>query len=452
MQKIISLLLLLCFTVTSAAAESINKTIKDLGINKSAISVSIKDVENGNEVYSLNQKMPMLPASTLKLITSAAALDTLGSDYRFSTKLYKSTNNDLYFKLSADPFLTSGDLEKLIEGAKEKNVLSPKNVYLDASIFDNVEWGEGWQWDDDLNSLMPKFSSYNLDGNLLKIEVRPNANNTPATIVVKPFYPITFMNLVTSDLSSSTKDSVTFVRNNSIAPNVIEASGVVSKLNILKIPVNDTRRYFILRLEDAIRTKKMDYFASIKNAILPKTNVYLVAQVDHNIEDAMFAILKSSNNFVAETVFKLAGYKYANSQGSIANSIKMLNAYLNKLNISNDDIKIVDGSGVSKNNIMTADFMTNFLLAEAKVENFETFKEYLPTPGEGTLKNRMLYFRDNLRAKTGTLSDTSSIAGYITSRKGKLYAFDIMINDAKTSPADKKNIEEQILRQVYMSY
>lgn len=451
MQKIISLLLLLCFTVTSAAAESINKTIKDLGINKSAISVSIKDVENGNEVYSLNQKMPMLPASTLKLITSAAALDTLGSDYRFSTKLYKSTNNDLYFKLSADPFLTSGDLEKLIEGAKEKNVLSPKNVYLDASIFDNVEWGEGWQWDDDLNSLMPKFSSYNLDGNLLKIEFRPTANNTPPVITVKPFYPITFMNLVITDLASK-DNAVTLTRNSSIAPNVIEANGVISKTNIVKIPVNDTRRYFVLRLEDAIRTKKMDYYSSIKNALLPKSNVYLVAQIDHNIDDAMVSILKTSNNFTAETLFKLAGAKFTGTQGSIKNSLSMLASYLNKLNISDKDIKIVDGSGVSKNNIMTADFMTDFLLAEAKAENFDMFKNYLPTPGEGTLKNRMLYFKNNLRAKTGTLSDASSIAGYITSRKGKLYAFDIMINDAQTSSADKKNIEEQILRQVYMSY
>ena len=451
MQKIISLLLLLCFTITSAAAEFINKTIRDLNINKSAISVSIKDVENGNVVYALNQRMPMIPASTLKLVTSASALDTLGYDYKFSTKLYKSTNNDMYFKLVADPFLTSNDLEYLIEAAKAKNVLSPKNIYLDASIFDNVEWGEGWQWDDELNSLMPKFSAYNLDGNLLKIEFRPSANNTPPVITVKPFYPITFMNLVTTDLASK-DDSVSLTRNSSIAPNVLEATGVISKTNVVKIPVNDTRRYFVLRLEDAIRTKKMDYYASIKNSLLPKNNVYLVAQVDHNIDDALLSILKTSNNFVAETLFKLAGGKFANSQGSIKNSLSMLEAYLRKLNISDKDIKVVDGSGVSKNNIMTADFMTDFLLAEAKTENFEMFKNYLPTPGEGTLKNRMLYFKNNLRAKTGTLSDTSSIAGYITSRKGKLYAFDIMINDAKTTSADKKNIEEQILRQVYMSY
>ena len=64
----------------------------------------------------------------------------------------------------------------------------------------------------------------------------------------------------------------------------------------------------------------------------------------------------------------------------------------------------------------------------------------------------MLYFKDSLRAKTGTLSDTSAIAGYLKTRKGKTYAFDIMIKDAKTSSSDKKNIEEQILRQIYMNY
>ena len=64
----------------------------------------------------------------------------------------------------------------------------------------------------------------------------------------------------------------------------------------------------------------------------------------------------------------------------------------------------------------------------------------------------MLYFKGNLYAKTGTLADTSAIAGYLTSKRGKLYAFDIMINDARTSAADKANIEEQILRNLYMNY
>ena len=94
--------------------------------------------------------------------------------------------------------------------------------------------------------------------------------------------------------------------------------------------------------------------------------------------------------------------------------------------------------------------MTSFLVKLYNTENFPTIEQYLPTPGEGTLKNRMLYFKDCLRAKTGTLSGTSAITGYITTRTGKVYVFNIMIQDAKTSDADKKNIEEQILRQVYM--
>ena len=153
----------------------------------------------------------------------------------------------------------------------------------------------------------------------------------------------------------------------------------------------------------------------------------------------------------AETLFKLAGAKYTNSQGTVANSLSMLNDYLSKLKLNSSDIRVVDGSGVSKNNIMTSEFMTEFLTSQAKTGNYEILKNYLPTSGEGTLKNRMLYFKDNLRAKTGTLSDTSAIAGYITTKKGKTYAFDIMIKDAKTTAAEKKNIEEQILRYIYMN-
>lgn len=450
MQKIVALFIAFFATFSAVSAETITKTITSLGVNKSAVSVSIKDVKTGNDIYSLNEKAPMLPASTLKLITSYAALDTLGKDYNFSTKLYKNTNNDLYLKLGADPFLTTSDLSSLFASAKEKNIISPKNIYLDASIFDNVEWGEGWQWDDDLNPLMPKFSSYNLDGNLLKIEVTPTVNNTPASIITKPFYPLTFMNLVKTSLAD--KNSVKISRNNSIAPNVLTVEGVVSKTEIIKIPNNNLQRYFVLRIEDILRDKKFDYFKPITNASLPAKNIYLVEEVNHSVEDILSSILKNSNNLAAESMFKMAGSTWAKSQGNMNNSRDMLNAYLKKLDLNTDDIKIVDGSGVSKNNIMTSDFMTSFLVKISTDENFEMFSSYLPTPGEGTLRNRMLYFKDSLRAKTGTLSDTSSIAGYITSRKGKVYAFDIMINDAKTSPADKKNLEEQILRNIYMYY
>ena len=449
MKKLFNILITLLLIMTTQAktySVAIDKTIAQSSINKGAVSVSVKDTTTGKVVYRLNDKQPTMPASTLKLITLGASLDTLGYDYEFSTKLYKTTNNDLYLKLGADPFLTSGGLNTLMEKAvKEKKITSPKIIYIDDYIFDITEWGEGWQWDDDLNPLMPKFSSYNIDKNLLSIIISPTNPGSPAQIYTNKFYPITFMNLVTT----GTANDIELNRNNSIAPNILNISGTINKQITEEIPINNPKRYFILRLEDAIQSAKMDYYGGFPQKKTPTTNVYLVAEIKHPISQAIKAILMDSNNFVAETVFKLAGAKFVNNTGSLQHSQEMLNAYFNKIGIDAQDIKIVDGSGVSKNNIITANFMTDYLVKQFKNE---TLKNSMPTAGEGTLKNRMLYFKDNLRAKTGTLSDVSSIAGYITSRSGKTYAFDIMINDPKTKSNDKKSLEEYIIRDIYTSY
>ena len=446
MKKLLNILLcLILLCQAKCFASSINKTISQSGINKSAISISVKDVKTGKAVYELNSKQPSMPASTLKLITLSASLDTLGNDYEFSTKLYKTTNNDLYLKLGADPFLISANLKSMMKTAKEKNIVSPKNIYIDDYILDDTEWGEGWQWDDDLNPLMPKFSSYNIDKNLLGIEVNPTRLNSPAEIYTSKFYPTTFMNLVTT----GKENKISIKRNNAISPNMLTVEGVVAKQITQYVPVNNPKKYFVLRLEDVIRSCKLDYYGKFLQKKTPAQNVYLVAETTHPIQNAIPEILKNSNNFVAETVFKVAGGKYVNNTGSLGNSQKMLQNYLEKLGLNTDDIKIVDGSGVSKNNIVTSDFMTEFLLK--RYEN-EEFIKNMATSGEGTLSNRMLYFKDNLRAKTGTLSDVSSIAGYLTSRNGKTYAFDIIINDPKSKSSEKKSLEEYILRDVYTNY
>ncbi len=448
MQKLLVFIFALILSVSTVYAETIDKTLNKLGINKSAVSVVVKNISTKDTVYSLNGRTPMHPASTLKLVTTAASVDTLGADYSFKTSLYKSTNNDLYFKLSGDPLLSSKNLDKMVKTARDKKI-TPKNVYVDDSAFDQVEWGEGWQWDDALNPLMPKFSVYNLNKNLLKIDALPTTNGMPATVSIKPNYPITYMNYATTNL---TQTSWLKAEKNPEIANTINILGNVSKAATIYIPLNNPKLNFMLRLADVFKDSKIEYFGKFTNAKLPKTNVYLVDEVQHGILPMLGLIIKNSDNLVAESLFKAAGAEWAEAQGSFENSKKMLDAYFEKLGIDAQDIRIVDGSGVSKNNLMTADFMANFLVYLSEQDGFENIEMLLPTPSEGTLKNRMLYFKDNLRAKTGTLADTSAIAGYITSKRGKTYAFDIMINDAKTSSADKKNIEEQILRSLYMNY
>ena len=91
-------ILLTLFLQMQVFADSINSTIRNSGINKGGISVSVKEVASGKTVYKFNDDKPSMPASTLKLVTLAASLDTLGKDYEFSTKLYKNTNNLIRFQ------------------------------------------------------------------------------------------------------------------------------------------------------------------------------------------------------------------------------------------------------------------------------------------------------------------------------------------------------------------
>lgn len=438
---------LLAFVVRVEAksfCHSLNSAINKSDISNSAmISVSFKDVSSGKTTFELNSKSPMIPASIQKLVTILPAVDTLGSDYEFKTQLYKSKDNTLYLKLGADPYLTSSDLKGMIKTLVASKIVAPKNLYIDDSIVDSNEWGEGWQWDDDLNPLIPKFGAYNLDKNLIKINICPTTQGAPAEISTEVFYPTAIINnVVTAD-----KTDIKLDRKNYISPDVINANGTISYDYSVQIPVNYPRRYFILRLDEILRKQKVAYYGDYSRLKLPK-NTALVAEIKHPLLTAEEEILKNSNNMIAETVFKVAGGKYKNEMGSEAASSAMLNDYYKNLGISTNNIKIVDGSGLSKNNLLTADFMTDVLAKAYKDKNVD-LKAHMAAPGEGTLTDRMLYFKDNLRAKTGTLTNVSTIAGYLTAKNGKTYAFCIMINDPKSKSADKKTFEEYILREAY---
>lgn len=446
---LITIAVILTGLVSNAAIDDINTAISESEIHKDAISISIKNANSGDILYELNSNKPIPPASTQKIITTTVAYDTLGENFEFTTSLYKTINNELQLKLSGDPQLTKGDLANLIKAAKNKNIVTPKAFYIDDFVMDSNEWGEGWQWDDDLNPLMPKFSSYNLDKNLLTIIIDPaSQKGAPGIIKQTTFYPVTFMNLTTT----GKENSLSISRNNHISPDVITVEGEIDSRTTYNFPVNSPKRYFLIKLDEAIRDAKIEFYDNFVQRKTPANNIYLVSEIKHPIKNVLSDILKNSNNMAAETLFKVAGGKFVNNTGAMKNSLKMFDEYCKKNNLRNENIKIVDGSGVSKNNLMTADFMTDFLVLQTKRNDFENYINLYPTAGEGTLENRMLYFKDVIYAKTGTLTDISSICGYIKTRNGNLVAFDIMISDPKSSSSAKKTTEEQIIRAIYNKY
>ncbi len=412
--------------------------IKDFGADKESIAISIKNAQTGENIYSINEKALMNPASVQKILTMPAAIDTLGTDYKFKTEIYSSGKDSCLIKLSGDPYLKSSDLKTLVSGLKPE----VQTVYIDSSILDDKTWGEGWQWDDDMNILMPRFGAYNLDKNIIKLTILPEENGKLAQIINTTKYPLLFFNQV----RTSNKTSLDIKRDMSVSANTIMLNGTVARPTTVYIPVNNIKRYFEVQLTQALENRKM-YLKNPYKTKLKDSADMLENSVEHDIEFALSDILKNSNNMAAETVFKLAGGKYkGNVTGTDTLGIEMFNSFCKKLKIDNSSVKITDGSGVSKNNLVNADFVSEYLNA---IKNNPAVR-YLPSPGEGTLTQRLLPIKNNLKAKTGTLSGISSIAGYITARSGKSYTFCIIQNDVKLTAPEKKQLEDTIIKEMYL--
>ena len=442
MKKILLIVLALFLFITTVDAKAVKNSfatvIEDSGVDMESIAVSIKNANNGKIIYSLNDKTLMNPASVQKILTTPVAYETLGEDYFFKTELYTRGEDCYLLKLGADPYLSSKDLKTLVKNIKPE----AQRIFIDDRVLDSKTWGEGWQWDDDMNIHMPKFSSYNLDKNLIKLTIMPPENGQFATIINPSKYPLVFFNHITK----GEKTKIKIHRDNNVSANTLIFSGTVARPTTVYIPLNNLQRYFNVQLSQALEDRKI----YLKHAFVPNklsnSDVFLT-EVSHPISRAINDVLKNSNNLVSETMFKLAGAKYLGLEtGSDSAGIKMFNDYCVKNKIDNSRIRITDASGVSKNNLVSADFVTEFL----GVNKDNKIMEFLPKPGEGTLAQRMLPIKDNLRAKTGTLSDLSTIAGYLTSKSGKKYTFCIMINDMKLSASDKKMLEDFIIREAYL--
>lgn len=441
MKKILTILMMFALTLGVNAKNTVKRdfssVINESGIEKNAISVSIRDLNSGKPVYELNEKMLMHPASVQKVLTLVPAVEVLGEDYDFTTAIYKRSANSYVIKLGADPYLTSNDLKTLVNNVN----LETKRIYIDDSILEKKDWGEGWQWDDDMNVLMPRFNSYNLDKNLIKITVMPTSNGQAATIINPSKYPIVFFNHVLTGKENDVKIS----RDHSVSANTLVLEGTVNKPTTVYVPTNNLKRYFNIKMTNALGDKKV-YLK--ENFVVDKvTNSDKeLDKVMHPISNAIDDILKNSNNMVAETVAKLAGAKAYNDRGTDINGIKVFNAYCQKIGIDNSKIRLTDASGVSKNNLVTTDFISEYLVKnkDSKV------LEHLPAPGQGTLTHRMLPIKENLRAKTGTLSDTSSIAGFLSTKNGNKYAFAIIVNDTTSTIPDMKTLEDYLIREAYL--
>ncbi len=443
---LVSIFLLMPVYCSAFSISKVDKLIQESHLDdNSIVAVSIKKVSDNTPVYEHNSKKLQHPASVLKLFTSYFALNTLGYDYFFKTGFYTDKENNLYIRLGADPLLTTNQIKDAFIKIKEEKGASFNNLYFDDSIIDKREFGPGWMWDDDINPYTPKISAYNLDGNIIKVNMSVNPDGS-----IKTSTDTTYPMSVFSDIKLNSKiNYLEIERYNWNNPELVEITGTVAFPRTISVPVSSMRRYFIHNVEKILEDNRISIKSTLYASKLIPDGAELIYEIKNPITSTIAGILQASNNLMAGSIFKLAGGSAYNATGTADLAVAAMRDFYKKNKIETESIIIRDGCGISRKNLITADWITDALNKMYEEKDFEKFKEYMAQAGDGTLSDRLFDLRGEAWLKTGSLSNVSAIAGYIQSQDGNMYSVAIITQNFKESQKEIKKFEDKIITLIY---
>lgn len=434
----------LVMSANTAFCANLDSIIKKSNLDKtSTIAVSIKDAKTGKTIYEYNENKLMNPASVQKIFTMKAAYDELKPEYTFDTKVFADNNNNMYIKLSADPSLTTEDLKKLLKETKEIYRKPFNDIVIDPLVIDDKQWGTGWMWDDDTNELLPKYSPYTINQNKINITITPSKNGL-SEIKNKSDYHMMFVNL----LKNGTSNNITFERKPWSSSDMTYVTGTIHSQISRQMPVNSPQSYFTTELKKSISAAGIKYSGQIKIAPVPGSAKLIAKHSSDTLENLVAYTLKNSNNLYSELIFKAAAAHQTKQQGTTQKAVDMLKKYYADIKTT-EKLIIVDACGISRNDLITADWATDALNKIYKDKDFDKFAILLPKPMEGTLRDRLINISLRLRAKTGTASGISSISGYIDTKNNKKYSFAIFIQNHNEPVENVKKFEDEIINEIY---
>ena len=328
----------------------------ELGRN-SIISVDVKDLKTGNTVFSRRPNTFLNPASSLKVFTMAAALDTLGEKYHFETVFYIDNDKNVYLKLGGDPLFTSSNLDALIKSLKQAYNGKIKNFYIDDTVIDKIPYSDGWTVDDYWPN-SPKLSPYIVDNNTVKVNFALSKNGKNIEIFQNNDYKFSFIN----ELEIGTTTNIIPALNYGEISGIVSLTGTLSGDISKEFPVLDTARFFAVKLRKALDNNGISYSKPFYQKRVPK-DAKRIASFRRPLKVVLSYILKTSNNFATEAVFKVAGgvwfdkAKMTENAPEVLKNVKrgsfeagklMFFEYYEKAGLKTDKINLKDASGVSR--------------------------------------------------------------------------------------------------------
>jgi serine-type D-Ala-D-Ala carboxypeptidase/endopeptidase (penicillin-binding protein 4) len=460
---------------TSKLNAEIESLKKDKALQHAVWSVSVMNTKKDTLIAEYNSNISLVPASTLKIVTTAAALSILGSDFIFETQLLYDGELDtvsgilkgnLFIKGGGDPTLGSEYfkdkkdsltvLEKWAVILKAKGIKKIEGAIIgDAGIFEDNMVPSQWIWSDMGNYFGAGACGLSYNDNKYKVLYKSGAPGTAASVIrIVPEIP--GMQLVSSVTAGGSDDNA-FIYGSPYS-NYRSASGTIpANRNNYDIEgsIPDPALFCAQAFEQALKNidvlvvKKATTVRALKetNEYKDPTKKILHKHYSPTLDKIVYWTNLKSLNLYAEHLLKYIAYKKT-GYGSGAAGTDIVTAFWKNKGVDTGGFFMNDGCGLARANAITTKTEAQILRLMTKDKNYTAFYNSLPVAGKsGSLGSLCdgTFAENNLRAKSGYITRARGYAGYVKNKKGELLCFSVLANNYDCSPAEMKLKLEKIL-------
>lgn len=438
--------------------------------------VQVRD-STGMLLEDLNGEKLVRPASNLKLISTGAFLENLGSDYRFKTILYgrgeqqgDTWKGDLIIKGSGDPSI-NGDFydDPLFLFEKWYQMLDSLGIsQIDGNIvaydgqFDDVPYPDGWEWDDLSYYYAPEINALSFNSNVVDLEVRADGNigSTPS-IQWFPFNTpyVDFVNeqVITPPTAKYNESYRRVLGTNTI---ILRSTLPRGYYETEPLSVMAPSLYFI----DTFSRFLQDGGIELNGQLLIDSDYYSWSDdglkvLDEHVSKPLHEMVKwlnrESDNFFTEMLTKTLAVEKYGVQGTSELGMQVIKEFMHSVGFDTLNVNLKDASGMAPSTLLNSSDLNRYLVNIQDKEWFEDMYNSLSIGGvNGTLGHRFRNstFNQKFYGKSGFVSGVRSLTGYLETITGQRLAVTIVTNNYTVGTSNVDWVHERILEYIYNGY
>ncbi len=450
----------------------IDRLVESSGVAQGAfVGIDVVELSTGKTLYHRNQDRLFLPASNMKLFTTALALLRLGPDYRFITRVTIEPSGDLVLTGSGDPSLSGrtfpyqkdalmGPGLAAIDDLADQVVASgithlDGDVVGDDRLYPWAPYPPSWTQDDALRDFGAPVSALTVNDNTITLSLSPGARSgDPAGLSIDPAleYYVIDNRVITVEPSAEAKVRMSRLpgsRQLRLWGGIGEGRPEVRE----ELAIDDPALYTACALYDALTRRgvaiagyPMARHRGVDVDYPPAAGTVLASRTSPPLEQLLQTMDKVSQNLYAELLLREVA-RITHQAGTREAGLEELGALTAELGASKEDSRFEDGSGLSRNTLVTPRLITRLLAYLDSSKYRDVWISLLPVGGDdGSLEHRLCCASEGygIRAKTGSLSRALTLSGYADSKTRGRLAFSILVNDFSAPSGEVRNWIDKI--------